>query len=94
MTVLDDVVVRFFARRVTREPPGLAQARERVAAAGHEFVHVRLMTGVPHDGVARRLEHAVQGERQLDRAEVRSEVPAGRRERLHQERPDLARERA
>ena len=39
-------------------------------------MHVRLVPGVPEDRVGGRFEDAVQGERQLDGAEVGSEVAA------------------
>ena len=41
-------------------------------------------------GVARAVEDAVQRERELDRAEVRAEVPCGLGDRLHDEVADLA----
>ena len=40
-------------------------------------MRVGLVPGVPHDPVARRVHHAVQGERDLDGAERAGEVSAG-----------------
>ena len=53
-------------------------------------MHVGLVAGVPQQGVARRLEHAVQGERQLDRAEVGTEVAAALGDRGDDEVTDLS----
>ena len=77
VAVLDVVVAALLARRVAGEAAGLAQLGEPGAAPGHHLVDVGLVAGVPEDGVARRLEHAVQGQRQLDGAEVGAEVAAG-----------------
>jgi hypothetical protein len=55
---------------------GLANTRERVAAAGQDFVSVRLMTDVPDEPVGRRVERVVQRDGQLDGAEAAGEVPA------------------
>ena len=55
---------------------------ELVPPAGHELVGVALVRGVPDQPVFGAVEGAVQGERQLDDAEVGSEVPAGLRDRL------------
>ena len=56
----------------------LAQRAEPLEAAGEQLVGVRLVPGVPDDPVARRLEQPVERERDLDDAERRAEVAAGR----------------
>ena len=74
------------------KPPDAAELAERVeplVAAGQQLVRVGLVAGVPDDPVARRLEQAVEGERQLDHAERRAEVAAGRRDRLDDRLADL-----
>ena len=81
VTVLDVVVPALLAVRVARQAARLAQVLEPGLAAGDDLVHVRLVAGVPQDGVGGRLEHAVQGQRQLDRAEVGAEVAAVSRRR-------------
>ena len=48
------------------------------------------MPGIEDDGVARRVEHAVQGDRQLDDAQVGSEVPARGSDLADEELADLA----
>jgi hypothetical protein len=47
------------------------------------------MSGVEDDRVARAVEHAMQGNRELDYAEVRSEMPAAARHRADQHLADL-----
>ena len=53
-------------------------------------MHVRLVTGIPQQDVARGVEDAMQGERQLDHAEVGAQVAARDRDRIDDERADLA----
>src|SRR5690606_1318409 len=88
---LDDVVLRLRALGVAGETAARTQGRE-VLSAGQQLVHVALVTGVEHDRIARRVEDAVQRDRQLDDAEVRPEVPAGLGDLAHQELTDLPRE--
>ena len=59
------------------EPVALADAAEAVAvAAGEQLVDVALVGDVEDELVARCIENAVQGDRELDHAEVGPEVPA------------------
>ena len=51
MAVLDVVVHRLLAARIARQTPGLAQLLELGLPAGDDLVHVRLMAGVPENGV-------------------------------------------
>ena len=90
MAVLDVVVAALLARRVAGQAAGLAQLGEALAPPGDELVDVGLVAGVPQDGVGRRLEDAVQGERQLDGAEVRAQVAAGLGDGGDDEVADLA----
>ena len=92
MRVLDDVVRRLGPARVAGQTPLGAQAGE-VVPPGEQLVHVGLATGVEHHGVARRVEHAVDGQRQLDGSEVRPEVPSVAGHRIDDELADLDRER-
>ena len=59
-----------------REAAVLAQRQKLLAPAGQNFMGVALMPHVEHQPVSRRVEHAVDGHRQLDRAEVRGQMPA------------------
>ena len=90
MAVLDEVVLGLGARRIARQPALLAKRGEHRLASGDELVHVGLVSGVPQDGVARAVEDPVQGQRQLDRAEVRAQVAGRLGHRLHDEVADLA----
>ena len=89
VAVLDPVVLGLAARRVPGQPAGLAEGGEQVAPSGEDLVDVGLVSGVPDDDVARGLEHAVHGQRQLHHAEVGSEMAAGPEDGLHDEAPDL-----
>src|ERR1700683_1004400 len=89
VTVLDPVVFRFALRRVTRQAAFLAQGGEISASPRDELVYVRLVTRIPEDHVARGLEDTVQGERQLNDAEVGAEMSAGRGDCVDDECPDL-----
>ncbi len=51
MRVLDEVVRALGPRRVAAETTGLAEPGEVGLTAGDELVHVRLMAGVPEQGV-------------------------------------------
>ena len=53
MAVLDVVVAALFAARIPGEPAGLTELGESVTATGDDLVHVRLVAGVPEDGVGR-----------------------------------------
>ena len=90
MAVLDPVVLRLGAGRVAGQAVGLAQAGEAVAAAGEDLVDVGLVAGVPQEQVVGRVEDPVQGQGELDHAQVGAQVPAGDRHRLDDEGADLA----
>ena len=84
---------RFRSRR--GKPGGTAghpQAAHRVAASGQDLVRIRLVADVPDQAVARRVEYVMQRNGQLDRAEVRRQMPARLCHRLEHECPQLARE--
>jgi hypothetical protein len=85
---LDDVVRALGALRVARQAPAGAQTAE-VLTAGEELVDVGLVAGVEDHRVARRVEHAVDRERELDDPEVRAEMAARLRDVLDQEGADL-----
>ena len=75
--VLDPVVLGLGPRGVAGQPAFLLELREALTAAGHELVDVGLVTGVEEEDVLGRVEDPVQGEGELDDAEVRAEMPAG-----------------
>ena len=64
-----------------------------VLTTGEQLVDVGLVTGIEDDGVSWRAEGPVQGDRQLDDAEVGSQVAPGASDRGDEIAPDLRRER-
>ena len=58
------------------KPAGRAQRVDAVTAARQDLVRVGLMSHVPNQPIARRVEDVVQRHRQLDDAEARAEVAA------------------
>jgi hypothetical protein len=77
MTAVEDVVLALAPAREAADAVDLAQRVEAVPAPGEQLVGVRLVTGVPHDPVARRVHDPVKGEGDLDRAERARQVAAG-----------------
>ncbi len=71
------VVLGFGAEKKTVEPAVLADGGEAVAAAGEEFMNVALVADVENESIGRGFENAVEGDCQLDDAEVGAEVSAG-----------------
>ena len=92
VAVLDDVVGALLAVGVPAEAARLAQRFELLLAAGDDLVHIGLVARVPQDAVLRRVEHPVEGHRQLDDAEVAAQVAGVLRNRSHDEVADLARQ--
>ena len=89
----EGVVFAFAALRKARQAAELAQAVHAVAPAGEDLVRVGLVAHVPDDAVVRRVEHVVQRDRQLHRAEVGAEVAAGARHAVEHELAQLVRQR-
>ena len=73
------VVFALAAPGEAAEAPALAKRADAVAAAGDDLVRIGLVADVPHQLVAGRVEHIMDGDRQLDHAEPGAEVPAGHR---------------
>ena len=94
VAVLDPVVLRLGAARVAGEPVLLAEVGEGVAAAGDQLVDVGLVAGVPQQQVAGRVEGPVQGQGELDDAEVGAEVTTGGGDGVDDELPDLPRQQS
>ena len=59
----------------------LAQRADAVAPRGQDLVRIGLMADIPDQPVARRVEHVVQRDGQLDDAEPGAEMAAGHRDR-------------
>ena len=69
----------------------MAQLAE-VFAAGQEFVHIRLVTGVPNKRVIRRVEHSVQSDGEFHHPQVRPEVTTRLRDFSDEELTNVCRE--
>ena len=78
---VENVVLGFRTPREAAQAAELANRAERVVAPGQQLVGVGLMPRVPDDPVARRLQNPMQGDGQLDRAERRTKMPTGLRDR-------------
>lgn len=89
VTVLNHVVLGLLTTRIAAQTALLTQVSESLPAAGDDLVHIRLMARVPQDRVSRRLEHAMQSKRELNRTQVRTEVPTVLLYRVHNEGPNL-----
>ena len=87
--VLDDVVLGLRLARVAADAALLTELLEARHPAGQQLVHIGLVAGVEDDAVARRVEDPVDRHRQLDHAEVRSDVATGPRAGPHEEVADL-----
>jgi len=61
----------------TRKAPALAQRANAVAPAGENLVRIGLVTDVPEQPVARRIEQIVQCDSQLDDPEPGPKMTAG-----------------
>ncbi len=78
------VVLALVTARKAAHAAQLAQRRHAVAPARQDLVGVGLVTHVPHQAVARRVEHVVQRDGELHCAQVGRQVPAGARHVLQQ----------
>ena len=76
MAGAEGVVLALLARQKAAQAAELANRRETIAPAADELVGVGLVAGVPNDAILRRVEHIVQRQRQLHRAQGRSKVTA------------------
>src|SRR5579859_997441 len=85
--VLDPVVLGLRPVRIPAQATRLSQGLEPVPPSRQQLVYVGLVARVPQQHVTRRVEHPVQRQRQLDRTQVRPQVPPGRRHRLDDEGP-------
>ena len=75
MTGAEGVVFALEALGETGEPAARAQRAYAVAAAGQNLVWIGLMSNVPDQSVARRVEHIMQSDRELDHPESGPQMP-------------------
>ena len=62
-----------------REPRQTALFTERMKIlrpAGEDFMRIRLMPDIPHDGIFRAFKHAMERKRQFDDSEITRQMPA------------------
>lgn len=83
------VVGRFAAPRKAGDPVALPQPRHGLAPARQDLVRIGLVAHVPDEAVLRGIEDIMQGQRQLDRPEVRGQVPARAGDRIQDEGAQL-----
>ena len=73
-----EAIVRAFgAARKARNPALFAHPRERLAASGQRLVGVTLMPDIPDQKIARRVENIMQRDGELDRSQIRGQMPSG-----------------
>src|SRR5206468_12151452 len=85
-------MLTFGSQKKTIEAAELAHGVEAVETASKHFVHVALVTHIHHEAVARRVEHAMQRNRQLNYPEIRPEMTASLRKDFDQFIADFLRE--
>ena len=85
----EGVVIAFVAARETAQAVQLAQRGHPVAATRQDLVRIGLMAHIPDDAVFGRVEHVMQGHRQLDRAQVGTQVATGTGNAVQQKLPQL-----
>jgi hypothetical protein len=73
------VVVALASLGEARQASALAQRADPVAASGQDLVGIGLVADVPNELVARRIEHIVERDRELDDTEARAKMAAGHR---------------
>jgi hypothetical protein len=78
------IVFAFRAQKKSVQPLVLPHRADAIEPAGKHFVDVTLVADVEDETVPRRIEDAMQRDRQLDHAEIRSEMSAGLREDFDQ----------
>src|SRR5262245_63837187 len=89
VAAVEDVMLGLGPAREPAHATDLAERPEPLESAGQQLVRIGLVTGVPDDPVAWRLEQPMEGDRQLDDAERAAEVAAGRGDRRDDRLADL-----
>ena len=77
MPAIEHVVRRLGPPREPTDAVELAQRAKAVEPTGQQLVRVGLVTRVPDDVIARRLEEPMEGDRQLHDAKRRAEMSTG-----------------
>ena len=82
-------MLAFGAEHEAVEPVRLADGIETVATAGQELVHIGLVADVENEAVGRCVENGMKRNRQLNHAEVGSEMTARLGEHRDEFLPDF-----
>ena len=93
MTDAEGVVLALGARRKWRQAPRLLDGMQAVAPPREYLVRVGLMAHIPDQPVVRRVEHKMEGDRQLHRPQARGEMAATGADGMDQELAQLLRHR-
>ena len=86
------VVLALGALGEAGEAAALAQGADAIAPAGQDLVRVGLVADVPDNPIARRVEHVMQGDGELDDTQARTEMPPGHRYCVDRLGPQLVRD--
>ena len=92
MAAIEDVVLALASAREAADAIDLAKGPEPLQAARKQLVRICLVACIPHDPVARRVQEAMQGNRDLDHAQAGAEVAARLRDGGDDGLADLLRE--
>ncbi len=85
MADAERVVFTFCSVGKARQTALLAYGGHQVASAGKDLVAVSLMADVPDEFISRRVVGIVNSDGQFDRAQARTQMSTGARNRLHHE---------
>src|SRR4029453_741480 len=84
MTGAVAIVFAFRAQKKSVEALELTHRMKTIEPAGKHLMDIALMTDVHDKAIARRVEHTMQRNGQLDHAEIRSQMSSGLRKNFDQ----------
>src|SRR5690242_16812345 len=76
MAGVERIIFTFFSLTESAQSSVLTKRMELFAPTGKEFMRVRLIAGIPDDFVGRCIQKVLQGNRELDHTQIRSQVSA------------------
>ena len=88
MSCVEEVVLALVLVREPAHATCLAQQSKALATPSQHLVHIALVRHIEHEPIAAEVKDAMQSHRQLDDAQVRTQVPAGL---LHTAQQELTR---
>ena len=92
MTNAEGVVVTFSAARKSGQTTRLSDACHALAAPGENFVRVSLMANIPDQPIMGRVEHVMQCNRKLNRAEASRQMATRFADGLNQKTTEFIRQ--